>query len=219
MPELAVVETTVYTLAELEELFGASVHQKAVNKILEYAWEGFEPELVTEDMAYMIGEDFKLFDMDQITQGYYTHKSKELKHRTRPHLFWDMNPYSAECKGSVRVYDFMVEKKLRNKYRLLWTILKRNDIHFDAPVAFGKEVDLYDLQSDIECNIECDYDKLQKQLDGLAGEIDAYVDEIYSFVLKHLRAEDDYRSSEEYAKEEAEALELKFDEDGDIYHG
>lgn len=220
MPELAVVETTVYTLAELEELFGASVHEKAVNKVLEWAWEGFEPEFVTEDIAYMIGEDFKCFDMDQCKQG----RNGKGETTYRPHLFWGMNPYSAECTGSVRVYQFMIDKKLRRKYALLWAIIKKWDIHHDAAVAFGKDVDLDDLLSDIESYDDTDYKpkryaNVQAQLKGLEGDIYDYVNEIYSFVLNHLRAEDDYRSSEEYAKDEAESMELKFEEDGSIYHG
>lgn len=226
MPALMVKETTVYTLAELEETFGSSVHEKAIDKVLEYAWEGFEPEFVTEDMANMIKEDYPAFEIDQVKQGYYS--GNKLKQSCRPHLYWDMNPYSAECKGSVAVAKFMTEKKLRNKYRLLWSIMRKHGLDPDAPCSFGtgrsEDADLSDLQSDIEY---CEGDrmtdlrlsKIEAQIESLEGEIEDYIGEIYSFVLEHLCAEDEYRSSEEYAKEEAEALELKFTEDGDIYHG
>lgn len=219
MPETIIEETTVYTLAELETLFGCNIHGKAIENVMEWLWEGFEPEIITEDMAYMIGEDFPLFELGQVRRGY--NGKGEMTYR--PNLFWEMNPYTAEGKGTVDVVKFMTERKLRNKYRLLWEIMRKHEINLDAPVAFGcgcsDDCDLSDLQSDIECNIECDTEKVQRQITALEGEIEAYVGEIYSFVLKHLRAEDDYRSSREYAKDEAEAQEFKFTESGRIYHG
>lgn len=228
MPELMVKETTVYTLAELEELFGASVHQHAIEKICEYEYEGWEPSWFTEDLHEMIKYEFPLFELNQVRQGYYAYNSTQLKNSYRPELYWGMNPYTAEGKGHVAVAEFMRKNKLCNKYRLLWAIMTKYGLDFAAPVAFGHgssdEVDLSDLESDMEYYDETyqnkpRYAKFQEQLKELADEIDGYVGEIYTKVLSTMRAENDYRWSKEFAKEEAEAHELKFSEDGSIYHG
>lgn len=224
MPETIIEETTVYTLAELETLFGCNIHGKAIENVMEWLWEGFEPVIITEDMAYMIGEDFPLFELGQVRRGY--NGKGEMTYR--PNLFWEMNPYTAEGKGTVDVVKFMTERKLRNKYRLLWEIMTKHGLSTSAPVTFGcgssDDCDLSDLHSDAETCDDTVYKsprglKLEAQVEALEGEIEAYVGEIYSFVLKHLRAEDDYRSSREYAKDEAEAQEFKFTESGRIYHG
>lgn len=218
MPTTIAKETTVYTLEELEAL-GWSVHKKAIENILTYEWKGFEPSFLTENIVYSIGEDFPLFELNQRREG----------KTYRPYLFWGMNPYTAEAKGTVDVARFMTQMKLRNKYRLVWEIMRKHGlVNFSAPVAFGSgmsdHADLSDLQSDIEYCDETPYKserglKIEAQITALEGEIEGYVGEVYSVVIKHIRLEDDYRSSDEFAKEEAEAHELTFTEDGDIYHG
>lgn len=222
MPETIVKETTVYTLAELETM-GWEVHEKAIENIITWGWEGFEPSFITDDMANMIGEDFPLFELGQTRAC--TSGGKDFY---RPDLYWNMNPYTAEGIGAVAVARFMTDRKLRNKYRLLWEIMRKHGLDYDAPCAFGSgrsdDCDLSDLRSDIEYCDETTYQsprerKIEAQIVALEGEIEAYVGEIYSFVLNHLRAEDDYRSSREFAKEEAESLELKFTKSGVIYHG
>lgn len=218
-----VKETTVYSLAELQEQFGERVYEDALSNVYEWVWEGFEPEIVTEDMAYMIGEDYPLFELAQTS-----YRTGNGKTGYRPDLYWDMNPYSAEAKGSVDVARFMAHFKLRRKYALLHTLMSKYGLNLSAPCSFGsgrsKEVDLSDLQSDIEYEDDTEYQspryyKIVEQIDALEKEIEDYIGQIYSFVLKHLRDEEDYRSSEEYAKEEAEAAELQFTESGCIYHG
>lgn len=220
--QVLVKETTVYTLAELQEQFGERIYDKAIDNIISQEWECFEPEIITEDMAYCIGEDFPLFEMAQsrIRTG--------SKDRHRPHLYWDMNPYSAECKGTVDVERFMRANKLRRKYALLAAIMRKYGLNQEVGVGFGigsaGDCDLSDLVSEIEYESDIDYDKpryakLLAQIEGLQADIDNYVSNIYSWVLKYLREEEKYRSSEEYAKEEAEALELQFTEEGRIYHG
>lgn len=224
MPSTIVKETTVYTLAELDENFGWSVHEKALSNIKEYEWEGFEPSFLTEDIVYCISEDFPLFELDQ--RSYQTVSGKT---DYRPHLYWGMNPYTAEAKGTVDVARFMRKMKLCGKYALIWAIMRKHGlVNFSAPVAFGSgmsdRADLSDLRSDIEYCDETVYKsprglKIEAQIEALEGEIEGYVGEIYSAVIKHIKAEDDYRCSDEFAKEEAEAHELVFTEDGDIFHG
>lgn len=224
MPQTMVKETEVYTLAELQDSFGYSVYEKAIENVLTWSAEGFEPEMVTEDLAYMIGEDFPLFELGQVRRE----QNGKGEVTYRPDLWWDMNHHTAEAKGTVVVARFMTERKLCNKYRLLWEIMRKHDLDLDAPVAFGSgrsdNCDLSDLHSDAETCDETVYksprgQKLEAQIDALAGEIEAYVGQIYSAVLKQLRAEYEYQYSETFAKAEVESYELKFTEQGRIYHG
>lgn len=224
MPQTMVKETLVYTLAELQDSFGYSVYEKAIDNIMTWVWDGFEPEMVTEDLTWMIGEDFPLFELGQIRRG-QNGKGETTYH---PNLFWDMDRHTAEAKGTVVVARFMTKRKLCNKYRLLWEIMRKHGLDLDAPVAFGHgrddDADLSDLHSDAETCDETVYKsprgvKLEAQINALEGEIEAYVGQIYSAVLKQLRAEYDYRCSEAFAKEEAEAQEFKFTQSGSIYHG
>lgn len=223
MPQTMVRETQVYTLAELEDSFGYSVYEKAIENVITWIWDGLEPEMVTEDLVYVIEEDFPLFELGQTRQ-----RVSNGKEFYRPDLWWDMNHHTAEAKGTVAVAHFMIAMKLCNKYRLIWAIMRKHGLDLDAPVAFGSgrndDADLSDLQSDIEHCDETVYksprnQKIEAQIEALEGEIEGYVSEIYSAVLKQLRAENDYRCSEAYAKEEAEAQEFQFTESGRIYHG
>lgn len=222
MPQTMVKETQVYTLAELQDSFGYSVYEKAIENVTTWVWDGFEAENVTDDLVYIIGEDFPLFELGQTRER---HGNKE---RYRPNLFWDMDRNTAEAKGAVAVARFMTELKLCNKYRLLWAIMRKHGLDLDAPVAFGSgradNADLSDLHSNIEYCDETVYksprgQKIEAQITALEGEIEGYVTQIYSAVLKQLRAENDYRCSEEFAKEEAESQEFQFTQSGSIYHG
>lgn len=223
MPTTIVKETTVYTLEELDENFGWNVYEKAIENALTWAWEGFEPSFLTEDLTYMIKEDFPLFEIDK--RSYRTVSGKTGYEAT---LYWGMNPYSAEAKGTVNVARFMQHFKLCNKYRLVWTLMRKHGLDLDAPVAFGSgrddDADLSDLQHDIEYCDDTVYksprgQKIDAQIEALQAEIEDYVGEIYTKVLEYIRLEDTYRCSDEFAKEEAEAAELTFTEDGDIFHG
>lgn len=222
MPITMVRETTVYTLEELEAL-GWRAHEKAIDNVLQWLWEGFESEFITEDMATVIEMDFTLFECNR--RSYRTMSGKT---GYTPEIEWSTNPNWVRAKGSVNVARFMRERKLRNKYRLLWEGIKAyfSSISPDASVGFGHgrdgECDLSDLLSDLKYS---DWYKgerlarLEQQIAALAGEIDSYAGEIESRLLSNLRAEMDYRESEEFAKEEAEAHEFVFTEEGDIYHG
>lgn len=215
MPQTIVKETVVYTLEELKTKDNAA-YEKAVEKVQEWNWQGWEPSLVTEDLVSMIEYQFPLFYL----QGGSTRKSGQT-------LFWDTNPYHAEAKGSVNVQAFLEGKKLRNKYRSLWYALKTYGINLDLAVSFEYGVDSdsqYDLHREVEYidDIESGsprYVKIGDQIDALIADIDGYVGEVHDAVIKYLRAEEDYRSSREFAIEEAEALEMVFTEEGAIFHG
>lgn len=222
MPEVITVtkETTVYTLAELEAL-NWSVYEHAIGKVIEWGWEGFEPSNLTEDLVYNLAENFPLFELHQTTERYASGKE-----RKRPYLYWDMNPLSCEAKGDIDIREYMKAEKLCNKFRALWYAVDTLGCNETIGVSFGngQEVDLYDLQRQIDyedsiAQPSARYDLICKQVEALEGDIQNYVDGVQSAIIKQLRAEEDYLSSTQFAKDEAEAMEFRFTEDGDIYHG
>lgn len=221
MSTVMVKETTVYTLSELKERFGASVYDHAIDQVLGQEWEWFEPSVVTEDLEYMIKEDFPLFELDRATERYANGKSHD-----RPYLYWDMDRLSCEARGTVAVAQFMTEMKLRKRFRLLWSIMSKHGIDGTASTAFGSgrrdNVDLSDLFDELVYADETPYRSQREkaidiQINDLEAEIESYTGKIYSFVLQHLRAEHSYRCSEEFAVEEAEAHEWTFTEEGDLH--
>lgn len=220
MPSTITKETTVYTLAELETL-SWSAHEHAISKIIEWNWQGFEPSNVTEDLVYNLTENFPLFELHQTTERYGNGKE-----RKRPYLFWDLDRYTCEAKGDIDIRQYMKAQKLCNKFRALWYAVNTLGCNETIGVSFGngKDVDLWDLQRQIDyedsiAQPSARYDLICKQVEALEKDIQNYVDGVQSAMVKHLRAEADYLSSTQFAKEEAEAMEFKFTEDGDIYHG
>lgn len=218
MPATIVKETTVYTLAELEEL-NWRAHEKAIEKILTRSWEWWEPSDLTEDLVYNISEDFPLFELQQTREGYSNGKE-----RYRPYLFWDMDRFSCEAKGEINIRQYMKTQKFCNKYRALWYAVDTLDCDETIVVSFGngRDVDLHDLQRQIDYEDSISqpsarYDLLCKQVEALQDDIQSYVDDIQSAVVKHMRAEYDYRYSTEFAKEEAKCHEWTFTEDGEFY--
>lgn len=209
MPQTIVKETTVYTLAELDENFSWSVHEKALSNVKEYEWEGWEPSWYTEDITMFIENEFKLFELTQST------------------LEWGTNPNFVRAKGDIDLREYMKAQKLHIKYRSLWHALTVHGLEssFQVSFGYGDSTDLHDLERGIDCDIDgLKYDsprylKLIGQVRQLEGDIDNYLDGIESRLLGNLRAEIDWRWSDEFAKEEAEAHELVFTEDGELYHG
>lgn len=214
MPQTIVTETVVYTLSELKEL-DPSAYQDALGNVKEWSWECFEPSIFTGDLKMWIAEDYKSFDLDEHT------------------LEWDMDQMWIHAKGHVSVQDFLIEHRLRNKYRLLWSVLKANDIHFDIECSFGYgrnrrgdngyancgefqgELDWVDGIADDQAR----YSKMVAQVDALEKEIEGWMSQIHDRLRETMRAERDGRWEDEYAIEEADALELKFTEEGEIFHG
>lgn len=221
MPTTVVKETTVYTLEELEAL-NWTVHNKAVNKVLEWCWEGFEPEFITDDMATVMETDFPLFKCHQ--RSYRTMSGKT---GYTPEIEWSTNPNWVRAKGDIDLRQYMKAEKLHTKYRALWYAIDVLRLESTVGVSFGyrESVSLSDLERDIDYEIEGlkyespRYNKLISQVRALEGDIDNYLHGIQYRLLNNLRLEMDYRSSEEYAKEEIEANEIRFTEHGNIYHG
>lgn len=217
MPQVMNKETTVYTLEELETL-GWSVREKAINNVLTWEWEGWEPSWFTEDLINDMDYHAPLFELQQ--------RSRRGKH-TEYELEWDLDRLWIRAKGSIDAERFMRDQKLRNKYRALWYVMSVYGLDQSVGVQFGygsDEADCEDLLSDIETVEGYEYQsprwlKVQAQLVCLQDDIDGYVEMLHSALLKNMRAEYDYRCSEEFVKEEIEAHEFKFTEDGDIYHG
>lgn len=217
MPQAMTKETTVYTLEELEDL-GWDVREKAINNVLHWEWEGFEPSWFTEDLINDMDYHAPLFELQARTRH---------GKRQKFELEWDLDHLQISAKGSVDAKRFMCSQKLRNKYRALWYVMSTYGMDQSVGVQFGygnDGADCEDLMSDIETVEGYEYQsprwlKVRAQLVCLQDDIDGYIDDLHSKLLKGMRAEWDYRCSEEFAKEEIEALELKFTEEGAIYHG
>ena len=207
MPQTMVKETEVYTIEELEAI-GWSVHETALQNVREWNWECWEPSQFTDDIKTWLPEEWPLFDLQDST------------------LEWSTNPNWIRGKGSIDLVAYMRHFKLCNKYRALWYALTELRLESYASVSFGfgASTSLDDLEREIDYDIdglEHDsprYVKLMDQLTALERDIDNYMDDIETRLLKNLRAEQDYQYSDEYAKETIEAYELRFTEDGEIYH-
>lgn len=206
MPQTMIEETTVYTIEELEAL-GWSVHETAMIKVREWNWESWEPSFYSDDVKSFIGEEFSLFYLEDHT------------------LEWSTDPNWIHGKGSIDILPFMKAHKLCNKFRSLWYLIRTEGIHVDAPTCFGfgydLQTDLSDLRDETEYFVTYNsarYWKIDGEINRLRCLIDAYMDEMETRLLKNLRAEVDYQYSDEYAKETIESYELRFTEDGEIYH-
>lgn len=221
MPQTIVKETTVYTLAELEAL-GRSVHEKAIQNVIAYEWQDFEPDFVTEDMATVIECEFPLFKPQQ--RSYRTMSGKT---GYSPEIEWSTNPNWVRAKGDIDLREYMRAEKLHRKYRALWYAIDvlRLESHVGVSFGYGESPDLENLRRDVDYDIDtlkygsARYWKLHGQIDRLEQDIDNYMSAIKDRLLSNLRAEMDYRCSDEFAKEEAEAHELVFTASGSIYHG
>lgn len=213
MPTIVTKETAVYTLEELEAL-SWSVHEKAKTKVLEWIWEGFEPSLVTEDMEQWILREYPLFNL---------HHGKRRQDQS---LFWDMDRLTCEARGDIDIREYMKAEKLCNKFRALWYAVDKLGCNETIGVSFGqgKNVDLWDLQHQIDYDDDIydnkpRYGLICKQIEALQTDIQNYVDGVQSAVVKYMRSEADYRSSDEAIKEEIESYEMVFTEEGNIYRG
>lgn len=219
MPSTIVTETVVYTLAELKEAADAGsltelrTYEKAVENTIARLWDWFEPYLVTEDIMYKFEYDFPLI--------YVEKKSLE----------WYMDTAEISFKGSVPVGAFLTKFNLRNKYRTVWNAMQTFGIDADVPVSFGQTrsrdgnygyCDIYEFRREFDYVDEIFEDKrrymrVHEQLDRLEVEIADWMDQVHSAFRKYLRAEETWRNSEEYALQEADALEFQFTEEGKFY--
>lgn len=206
MPQTMIEETTVYTIEELEAL-GWSVHETAMIKVREWNWESWEPSFYSDDVRSFIGEEFSLFYLEDSS------------------LEWSTNPNWIHGKGSIDILPFMKAQKLCNKYRALYYAISFYCLDMSIATAFGCYVEdnWYELEREIRWTDDIARNKkrlalIQGQLEALQGDVEAYMDEMGTRLLKNLRAEVDYQYSDEYAKETIESYELRFTEDGDICH-
>lgn len=221
MPTTMTKEKTVYTFDELDEHFDWSVQEKAIQNVLTWEWEGFEPEFITEDMATVIETEYPLFKCHQ--RSYRTMSGKT---GYSPVIEWDTNPNQVRARGDIDLRQYMKAQKLHTKYRALWYAIDvlRLESYVGVSFGHGESVDLHDLERCIDWDIDGltqgspRYNKLIEQLRALECDITNYLNGIASHLLKNLRAEMNWRCSDEFAKEEIEAHEFVFTEDGDIYH-
>lgn len=231
MPTTLVKETTVYTLEELEE-YNYSAYEKAIQKILELAWESSYDRWTWEVESLVDWVDSESL-LGIVKKSRFNSKGKQYY---EPIFHFNTYPYSLEFEGYINLENFMLREKGR-KDKPLYLIYKslyhgftklniQNDANFKVT---GSNDDPYFEESigDIEDTIIACYkdreitaqqkDKMLDQLSEISNLVWAYVDEWHSKLLKAIREQDSYWNSEEFAKEEAEAVELRFTEDGRIY--
>lgn len=202
MPQTIVKTTTVYSLEELEAL-GWHVYQDAISNVITWGWEGFEPSWYSDDIKTLFEEEYPQF---------YLHENS---------LEWDMDRTSISFQGTIDLLALMRHLKLCNKYRSFFYGM--NDLRLERSVVakVGRDIDFHDVIRDIECYIERkpQQERMVEQAEAFASDVQDWFNGIYGRLKNYLRAEYDYRNSAEYAKEEAEANELKFTEAGTLYRG
>lgn len=207
MPELIVEETIVYTLEELKEWFPCA-YDTAIQNVNEWSWEGWEPQWYSDDIEQYVKSEFPTFYME------------------RTSLEWSTNPNWIHAKGSINVAEYMKSQKLCNTYRSLWSIMRIHELNADVPVNFGfsyaEQVDMGDLFDEVDYFVTYNsarHKKIEGEIVRLRFHIHEYMDSIEDRLLSNLSAEIDYQWSDEKAVEDADAYELKFTEEGDIFHG
>lgn len=211
MPTTITTVEVAYTLSELDQLEGdyGAAYQNAIEKIVEWVNMGGDyVQFITEDLGFWL--------------------------EVQPHLSytevlsWDYDrQWENNFRADVNVASFMQERKLHTKYRALWYAMKHlgcfdstvgviaNEIHHIDHALEDWERDL-DRYTDLYDEDRKRYDLIMAQIAEVGAAITAYVDDLLSEYKRIVNVSIDYRYSEEFAKEEAEALELYFDEEGNI---
>lgn len=216
MPKI--LETTVYTLAELKEL-DPKAYEKAIDKIKEDAnSDGFYIQLLSQD----IGEWFKS-GPGKLSEG-------ESPFDDGDRYEWDYDHRNVVYTFNVYMAEYMKRNKLIGKNRTLynWLIstgdyrvggkvgsyINRNTPHAPLP----EEVD-EDIISDIQQlwqnpKLEA---KLTEQVKVVLDHLAGTAKEVADYLMKWIVADIDYRYSDEFAIEEAEAQEYTFTKGGRIF--
>lgn len=223
MPQQMTKVTTVYTLEELKDLpkdkRGETPYDKAIRKITEDANEdGFYCRWLTDDMnnwfregAGPIADNECPFDNGEMGE-------------------WDYDRRNLSFTLSVYVREYMKRNKLIGKQRSLYNWLEGGDCYIKGEVKSGynRNSPYSPLASDfgydllVAINDDSDLpkvrrDKLEAQAEAVLKHIGGSAEWANDYLMKWIVADIDYRWSEEFAKEEAEANELKFVASGAIY--
>ena len=206
MPQ--VIEVTTYSLEELEPMAGR-VYARALEQVRQQANAG-------GDYCSWISE-YLQWRLEEEEIGTYTRGD------------WDYDRGYLYFSGDVDVRAFMAQKKLRGHYRAFWHLLKPGGVfdwtfHVDSEKStdFGADfVDKYadDLYrySDLAEEEPARYALILRQLAGVGDALQEYLAELGSALLTQMRAEIDWRYSDDFAQQEAEQLELRFLANGDIF--
>lgn len=141
---------------------------------------------------------------------------------------WDYDRNNAEITGYIHVGEFMAANKLNGKYRAFAYGIKtwREEV-FDTYFSFDtdKQHDFDDLfvdeflpdlerYTDLKEDDRRRFDLIASQIAAVGKAIDTYISMLVGKVKEQMRAEIEYRYSDEFAKEEAEAHEHLFTENG-----
>lgn len=218
MPKVIVEETTVYTLAELKVM-----NQKAYDKAI---------EKITED----VNEDrFYITWLSQDVTQWFKDGPGKLSDNKCPFEGGDWEEWSADH-GTITyhfdtyVAEYMQRNKLIGKNRTLYKWLRDNgDCRVEGKVQDGcnrnsKFTPLdYDFGGDFITDITQDARgeaaevKINAQAEAVLKHIAGMAQEVRDYVMKWIEADVDYRYSEEFAVQEAEAQEMTFHESGYIF--
>lgn len=201
-----------YTLAELAELDDRGrAYEKAIQEITQYVNEGGDYcQWISEDLQMWLEEKPELSDVKGIEWDYDRRR--------------DANFICA-----FDVERFMKDRKLHMKYRALWYAMQHIDIwdtcvrveakkvHYSDHVL-GEWEYMLDRYTDICDDEPKRYNKLIAQIEEVRAAIVDYIGDLTMEMQRIVTLEIDYRYSEEFAQQEADALELHFDEEGNILH-
>ena len=215
-----VVETTVYTLEELKAMH-PEAYDKAIQNTL--TWANEWPHLNT-DLTEQLTESITYYGEPVVTGGTVTewgHYRGELKFE-----------YEIDLVALLR------KEKLAAKYRSLYNFLTSPELGVSSTVNGKTERryrDSYPVDNSIFDDLygEIDYlygnynnatpdEARHKRLCGQVALLESSVQEWVQHVGRELwrmiGAQIDYWYSDEFAVEEAEAQELEYTEEGELYH-
>lgn len=142
-------------------------------------------------------------------------------------LGWGSNPLNVDFKCDCSVIGFMARHKIAGKYRALWYSLHNLGcfdrwLHIDTTRNRDQdhplerwEADL-DRYTDLEDTDQHRYDLIITQLRAVGALIQDQVWALSSQLTGQIQAEERYRYSMDFIKEEAAAMELQFDDAGTL---
>jgi hypothetical protein len=213
----AVIEAeATYTLAQLKDLeldpnseVERGAYETAIEKVLNWLGDDWDRcQFLTEDLTSYLEQESELEDA-KVTQ-------------------WDYDRSTLEFEGDINVHHFMESRKLRNKYRALYYAMDQIGC-FDTYISFQTDKWRYkhdwllepwendlDKYTDLYDDDRPRYDKILAQLKEVSKLIEDYISEWHSTLFKMMTAEVEYWYSSEYATEEAEVHELRFDASGNL---
>ena len=208
---------TLYTFNELS----AEAQERAIERARESDWRSdWIGEMLREDMSlefsqYFIPERLEPFGFDVLCRRYRTIGGNE---KSEPALWWDTNPDSAAFEANVNLETFIRAKKLGRKYALALSAAKNGEI-YAASVGAGDtrkcpiaEIELQHAW-DVESNPERDA-RLAAQCDALEDELLRHYDDVCGEIVGFLQRTMEWRTSDEYYREELAENGSLFDAEG-----